>query len=310
MNRSRKTGDDTVPSNWHADRPCVGSHPSVLPSFTKDRPRKTGDAEPSYGQADRVEAYWHDDDSWHPARVLKVKGKGVFLIRFDGFTEKHEVSSFDLRTPVEFEEEEQEDDEEEDAQEEETEEAVDNHPVLLPELLQRIKRGATTVELTDRHYFNEGGCRILARALSQNTCIASLDLCGTTIGSGASLLFPALAHLTSMTYLNLNKTDLQSSGASHLCSAFSRLTAMTELRLRENQLAADDGARICGAAAAAGMTCLKVLDLARNDLTGSSVIGCGMWRRLNLPQPPHDVFDEFEIADFSALTQFLISNME
>jgi hypothetical protein len=58
------------------------------------------------------------------------------------------------------------------------------------------------------------------------------------------------------------------------------------------------------------MTCVKVFDLARNDVTGSSVIGCEMRRRLNLPKPPHDFFDEFEIADFSALTQFLISNRD
>ncbi len=55
---------------------------------------------------------------------------------------------------------------------------------------------------------------------------------------------------------------------------------------------------------------MKVFDLARNDVTGSSVIGCEMRRRLNLPKPPHDFFDEFEIADFSALTQFLISNRD
>lgn len=47
-----------------------------------------------------MEAYWPDDGNWYPARILRVTGKGVFCIRFDGFRDKLEVSSRDLRIPV------------------------------------------------------------------------------------------------------------------------------------------------------------------------------------------------------------------
>ena len=49
---------------------------------------------------------------------------------------------------------------------------------------------------------------------------------------------------------NKSQTDRQ--------SALTHLTAMTELNLRDCQLTANDKARICGAAAAAGMTRLKI----------------------------------------------------
>jgi hypothetical protein len=122
-----------------------------------------------------------------------------------------------------------------------------------------------------------------------------------------------------MTCLNLYRTDIQSSGISHLCSALTprqtdsalaHLTAMTYLDLGNNQLTADDGARICGAAAAAGMTRLKTLDLScnpshENAFSASSVVGCGAWRQLNLPQPPHDFV---ETADVLGLVQYLLSS--
>jgi hypothetical protein len=97
-----------------------------------------------------------------------------------------------------------------------------------------------------------------------------------------------------MTYLNLVKTGIDFSGLAHLCSALTHLTAMTVLDLRYNQLTADDGARICGAAAAAGMTGLKSLDLSynpspENPFSASSVVGCGAWGQLNLPQPPDEI---------------------
>ena len=146
--------------------------------------------------------------------------------------------------------------------------ALHHGPALPPALLQRIESSdpaLTKLEIQHKRNFNEAGCRILARALSLNTCITSLDLEYTTITpAGAALLCPALAHLTAMTYLNLRQTDMQSSGTSHLCSALAHLTAMTELDLSDNQLTEDDGARICGAAAAAGMTRRKVLDLSYN----------------------------------------------
>jgi hypothetical protein len=114
---------------------------------------------------------------------------------------------------------------------------------------------------------------VLARALSLNTCITSLNLSNTSAGAaGACVLFPALTHLTTMTYLFLGGTGLGSSGALHLCSALTHLTAMTILHLGRNQLTADDGARICGAAAAAGMTRLKGLYLHGNDFSCSGVV--------------------------------------
>jgi hypothetical protein len=89
---------------------------------------------------------------------------------------------------------------------------------------------------------------------------------------------------------------------------------MTELDLRFNELTADDGARICGAAAAAGMTRLKTLDLSNNPsrenpFSASSVVGCGAWRQLNLPQPPHDFVGIADCSqDFLGLVQYLMSS--
>ena len=128
------------------------------------------------------------------------------------------------------------------------------------------------------------------------------------------MLCPALAHLTAMTYLNLSYTCIESSGISHLCCALTHLTAMTQLNLSYNQLTADDGARICGAAAAAGMTRLKTLDLSdnpsrENAFSASSVVGCGAWRQLNLPQPPHDFVEIADYRqDFLGLVQYLLSS--
>ena len=142
-----------------------------------------------------------------------------------------------------------------------------------------------------------------------------LNLSNTGLeSSGASQLCSALTHLTAMTFLNLCNTGLGSSGASHLCSALTHLTAMTVLDLRFNDLTADDGARICGAAAAAGMTRLKTLDLSynpslENPFSASSVVGCGAWRQLNLPQPPHDFVAIADCRqDFLGLVQYLLSS--
>ena len=192
-------------------------------------------------------------------------------------------------------------------------------PDLPPELLQRIESSdpaLTKLEIQYKSNFKEAGCRILARALSLNTCITSLDLNGTTITpAGAALLCPALTHLTAMTCLNLRSTEIQSSGASHLCCALTHLTAMTELDLRNNQLTVDDGARICGAAAAAGMTRLKRLDLGGNPsrvnaFSASSVVGCGAWRQLNLPQPPDEIVRKCSVygdLNASPLVSYLLS---
>ena len=49
---------------------------------------------------DRVEALWSDDNEWHPAKVLKVKGDDLFSIRFDGWSEKYDFPAASLRFPV------------------------------------------------------------------------------------------------------------------------------------------------------------------------------------------------------------------
>jgi hypothetical protein len=193
-----------------------------------------------------------------------------------------------------------------------------HHPRLNMDLLHPatkhvvVKRrvGADWQPVKD---FGESGCRFLARALSLNTCITSLDLHNTKIGpAGAELLFPALTHLTAMTFINLCGTDLQSSGAAHLCSALPHLTALTHLDVSQNQLTADDGALLCSAAAAAGMTRLENLKL---EIDAHSIVGCDTWRLFNLPQPPDVFLDRdrcFKVNIFSensaALVQYLMKS--
>jgi hypothetical protein len=118
-----------------------------------------------------------------------------------------------------------------------------------------------------------------------------------------------------MTYLDLAGTGLGSSGASLFCTALTHLTAMTTFYLYSNQLTADDGARICGAAAAAGMTRLKTLDLScnptrENAFSASSVVGCGAWRQLNLPQPPDEIVRKCSglYSNFTPLVSYLLSD--
>jgi hypothetical protein len=64
---------------------------------------------------------------------------------------------------------------------------------------------------------------------------------------------------------------------------------LTILDVSNNNMTADDGACLCGAAAAAGMSCLKELELSANDFRAASVVKCGTWRQLNLPQPPREI---------------------
>ena len=149
-------------------------------------------------------------------------------------------------------------------------------PGLSVELLQRIERSdpelaCLTINDWRRHNYALGklvnvelhatGCTVLARALSSNTCITSLDLYKASIGSECVSIFPAISQLTALTFLNLGN----------------------------NQLTADDGARICAAAAAAGMTSLKELDLGGNGFDAWSVVKCEAWRKLKLPQPPDEI---------------------
>lgn len=127
---ARNPGED-LPESWQADKACAaaGSEP---PSLGRNYPRKSGGAAAAFKQADRVEAYWPDDDNWYPARIVRVTGKGVFCIKFDGFPDRLEVSSRDLRIPVQCdafaegrdaeEEEEKEEGKEDQKEEEEDEE--------------------------------------------------------------------------------------------------------------------------------------------------------------------------------------------
>jgi hypothetical protein len=64
---------------------------------------------------------------------------------------------------------------------------------------------------------------------------------------------------------------------------------LEELDLKDNRLNADDGARICGAAAVAGMTRLKMLDLQENNFFAPDIVSSEAWRELNLPQPPDEI---------------------
>jgi hypothetical protein len=62
----------------------------------------------------------------------------------------------------------------------------------------------------------------------------------------------------------------------------------------DNELTADDAARICGAAAAAGMTCLKNLFLLEhsNSFRACDGVDCGTWLQLRLPRPPQQIIRE------------------
>jgi hypothetical protein len=163
-----------------------------------------------------------------------------------------------------------------------TEEA---HPLLPVELLGRIEgsdpsltaleiSGSTQVVLGSR------GGELLARSLSLNSCIISLNLSGNHIGSdGLDALLPAIAHLTGMTSLDLSR----------------------------NSLDANDIARLCGKITAAGMIRLRNLILNEHpfaDLNVSSVVQCETWSQLRLSTPPTEFVAG---ANFSTLIQFLLS---
>jgi hypothetical protein len=218
--------------------------------------------------------------------------------------------------------------------------SADHHSDVPPHLLQSIETsdpGTKEIEICGME-LGESGCRILARALSMNTCVTTLTL-GLGIGpAGAALLFGALAHLTTMTHLNLNTTDLypagavhlcsvlphltaltelklsrtclQSSGAAYLCCALPQLTAITDLHLMDNELTLDDAARICGAVAAAGMTCLKNLVLLElsNSFSACDVVDCGTWQQLRLPRPPQQIIGECSMMNFAPIVSFILNS--
>jgi hypothetical protein len=151
------------------------------------------------------------------------------------------------------------------------------------------------------------GCKVLARALSMNTCITSLEFaCCKTIGNaGAAIVFPAMTQLTALTNLDLWGIGLGSTGAFHLCDTLVHLSALTDLNLFDNELTADDGARICAAVAAAGMTRLEKIYHHSFFRSQHEVVSCKTWKQLNLPQPPHEFVT---IADWTGLAQFLMSS--
>ena len=219
-----------------------------------------------------------------------------------------------------------------------------HHPDLPPLLMQSIERSdpcTKEIEIRNMEYptdLGDYGCRILARALSLNTCVTSLSIRLGIGPAGAAVLFGALTHLTTMTHLNLNDTDLyplgavhlcsvlprlmaltelklchtylQSSGASYLCSVLPHLTAITDLHLYDNLLNKDDAARVCGAAAAAGMTRLKDLVMFEevNSFEACDVVDCATWRQLHLPRPSQQIIRECRTGGFSPLVSFIFNS--
>jgi hypothetical protein len=171
----------------------------------------------------------------------------------------------------------------------------ERRPGVPLELLQAVESSCDPAlginEFTDANF------RALARALSHNTCTTSLNLCFNPLNCFCvPALCSALTHLTALTYLNLEGSDLLNpSCAPDVCSAIVHLTALTYLNLRHEFAScgysttysevshicsavrhltrltaleldcssADDIARICGAAVAAGMVRLKELKLYR-----------------------------------------------
>jgi len=216
------------------------------------------------------------------------------------------------------------------------------HPLLPLELLRRIESSDPSLTILEikgdawsidaPSFLGEKGGRALARSLSLNTCITSLNLDGNQLGSGGlaallpalthltaltsldlmgnnllsegMLLVPSMMHLTCITSLNFSDNQLGSGGLAALLPALTHLTALTSLDLRYNTLTAEDGARVCGAAAAAGMTRLQRLELYGNGLSASSVVGCSAWGQLGLPQPPADFV---AVATLSGVLQYTFS---
>jgi hypothetical protein len=73
--RMRHPGEG-LPENWQEDRACAGWRTSLRRIYLQN----FGDTEQMYKQEDYVEAYWHLDDNWYPAKILQVKGNGKFFL--------------------------------------------------------------------------------------------------------------------------------------------------------------------------------------------------------------------------------------
>ena len=69
---------------------------ALIPASIITRLRETMSSS-NFKHSERVEALWPDDGTWHPAKVLKVKGNGVYLIQFVGWVEKYEFRADQLR---------------------------------------------------------------------------------------------------------------------------------------------------------------------------------------------------------------------
>jgi Ran GTPase-activating protein (RanGAP) involved in mRNA processing and transport/ubiquinone biosynthesis protein COQ9 len=216
------------------------------------------------------------------------------------------------------------------------------HPLLPAELVGRIESSdpsLTSLEikgnrgLDESLFLGERGSIALARCLSLNTCITSLNLANNQIGSvGLAALLPALTHLTALTSLdlshqrdfdsscavlacslsfntcitslNLAGNDMSSGGLSALLTALTHLTALTSLEISSRLLTVEDIARLCRAAAAAGMTRLQRLEL-NHCGSYTSVVGCEAWKQLGLSHAADDIVI---ITSFSDILQYLFSS--
>jgi hypothetical protein len=162
------------------------------------------------------------------------------------------------------------------------------HPLLPAALLRRIEINdplLLNVAVEGSHWSTNESAYIgprnisgLAKALSLNTCITSLNLAGNR---------------------------LRSAGVRTLMAAVTGLTGLTSLNLGRNELSVDDGARVCGAAAAAGLTLLAGLELEGNGFTASSVVGCEGWREAGLSSLWDCIFFP---SSFSVLMEYVFSS--
>ena len=177
--------------------------------------------------------------------------------------------------------------------------AADAPPCPPQWLLQCIKSSDPKITELKFHYFGDPpvllqqGCRLLADALSLNSCITSLGLSGTQLGTeGLRELCSALTHLTALTNLDLSRTDFKPEGASYICETFSHLTALTSIDLGHNHLTVDAAVHLIAAAASAGLMQLEkfvLLDdkIYRNsNFRASDIVTGQAWMHLSLPQFP------------------------
>ena len=139
--------------------------------------------------------------------------------------------------------------------------ADERRPGAPLELLQAVESSDPALTKLGINQFTEANFRALARALSHNTCITSLNLSSNPIGPSVScLIFPAMTRLAGLTYLNLCYTGLNPSCAPALCSALTHLTALTYLNLGASDLLNSSCASdVCSAIA--HLTALTYLNL-------------------------------------------------